>query len=805
MLSKEIKQTAALTPEQLKRSIFPDDFDSKTTDEDLELTRMVGQERAEKVMTFGLNVNQKGYNIYVAGNSGVGKSSFTDSIVAEFAKGPVELHDWVYVYNFEEPYRPKRLKLPVGIGKQLEKAMEQLIIDLKDDIPKAFDEDAYQKERVRMINNYQQQIGKIIETINTIAKKYNLVIQSSGRGFLTIPMIDGKPLTEEQYQNLDAATLKKFDEQSIILQEKIYNYMKQIRELETELKHTLAKLDQRIANAATSFHIDELQETFYTCKEVINYLEDVKKDVIKNINSFLKQDTKQSNNPLAQFQQQSKEDTFAIKYKINLLVDNSKTLGAPVTKADNPNYYNLIGKAEYDTLMGGMSTNFTKLKPGYLHHANGGYLIIQAKDIFTKSYAWESLKHALLNERIQIENIGELSGMATTVSLKPDPIPLDIKVILIGDFQTFQLLYNHEQDFNKLFKIKVDFDVEMDFNTQNMNQMACFIHTHCKEHYLLAFDQTAVAQVVEYSVRLVANQNKLSAQFNHLAEIIYEADAWARLMNETIVTEAYITKAIEEREYRSNLYEEKIQNNIKDGTILIDTDIFIIGQVNALSVMQVGQYSFGKPSRITATTFVGKKGIINIERESELSGSIHNKGVYILGGYLGQTFAQNYRLSLTAHLAFEQSYGGIDGDSASAAELYAIISSLADVPLNQGLAVTGSVNQKGIIQPIGGVNEKIEGFFEICKQQGLTGKQGVLIPPQNVQNLMLNDEVIEAIKQNQFNIYQVRTIEEGLAILTGKEIGQLNDEGKFEENSIYGKVTDKLSAYAKVTHPPENN
>lgn len=804
MLSKEIKQTAALTPEQLKRSIFPDDFDSKTTDEDIELTRMVGQERAEKVMTFGLNVNQKGYNIYVAGNSGVGKSSFTDSIVAEFAKEPVELYDWVYVYNFEEPYRPKRLKLPTGMGKQLEKAMEQLIIDLKDDIPKAFDEDAYQKERVRMINNYQKQIGKIIETINTIAKKYNLVIQSSGRGFLTIPMIDGKPLTEEQYQNLDTATLKKFDEQSIILQEETYDYMKQIRELEIELKHRLEKLEQRIANAATSFHIDELQETFYTCKEVINYLEDVKKDVIKNITSFLKQDTQQSNNPLAQFQQQTKEDAFAIKYKINLLVDNSKTHGAPVIKADNPNYYNLIGKAEYETLMGGMSTNFTKLKPGYLHHANGGYLIIQAKDIFTKSYAWESLKRALLNERIQIENIGELSGMATTVSLKPDPIPLDIKVILIGDFQTFQLLYNYEEDFNKLFKIKVDFDVEMDFNTQNMNQMARFIHTHCKEHYLLAFDQTAVAQVVEYSVRLVANQNKLSTQFNHLAEIIYEADAWARLMNETIVTEAYITKAIEEREYRSNLYEEKIQNNIKDGTILIVTDIFVIGQVNALSVMQVGQYSFGKPSRITATTFVGKKGIINIERESELSGSIHNKGVYILGGYLGQTFAQNYRLSLTAHLAFEQSYGGVDGDSASAAELYAIISSLADVPLDQGLAVTGSVNQKGIIQPIGGVNEKIEGFFEICKQQGLTGKQGVLIPPQNVQNLMLNDEVIEAIKQNQFNIYQVHTIEEGLAILTGTPIGRLNENNQYDEGTIYQKVMNKLSSYANITNPPKN-
>ncbi len=376
-------------------------------------------------------------------------------------------------------------------------------------------------------------------------------------------------------------------------------------------------------------------------------------------------------------------------------------------------------------------------------------------------------------------------------------MPLDVKVILIGNFELYQLLYQYEEDFSKLFKVKVDFDTEMKFNDKNINNMARFIHTHCQNNNLLPFDDTAVAQVVEYSVRLVSNQEKLSTQFNQLVEIIYEADTWAKMAKDQIVTETHVLKAIKEREYRLSLYEEKIQENINQGSILIDTDGFKTGQVNALSVYQMGQYSFGRPSRITATTFIGRHGIVNIERESKMSGNIHNKGVYILSGYLGQMFAQKTPLSLTANIAFEQSYGGVDGDSASGAELYAILSSLADVPLDQGLAVTGSVNQKGMIQPIGGVNEKIEGFFEVCKQRGLTGSQGVLIPPQNVRNLMLSDEVIEAIKNGSFHIYQVHTIEEGIEILTGMPAGKPDENNEYEDNTVYKKVADKLNRFAK--------
>lgn len=798
MLPKDIKLNAALSPEQLKKDVLPSDFNFETTEEFTELTSIVGQERAETVMNFGLKVNQKGYNIYVAGNSGVGKSTFTDTFIAEYAKEDVKLYDWCYVYNFADSYKPKMLQLPVGFGKSLKKDMEQLITDLKEDIPKAFAEENYLKERVNIINQLQKRSASIVETIDTIAKEYNFVIRTSGRGFITVPMIDGKAITEEQYQNLDKETIKDFDEKSVALQDKIYDHMKRLREIEKELKETLNTLDGKIADSATSYHIDTLEEKYESCLYVINYLKDVKKDIINNFKDFLKTNQEENKNPLIQLQQPNDNSALSNKYTINLLIDNSYTKGAPVIKADNPNYYNLIGKAEYQSRMGVMSTDFTKIKPGYLHHANGGYLIIQVKDLFTKNYAWESLKHTLLNERIQIENIGEHSGLLTTVSLKPDPIPLDVKVILIGDFRTYQLLYEYEEDFSKLFKIKVDFDIEMDFNHKNMHNMARFIHTHCKKYDLLPFDHSAIAQVVEYSMRLVANQNKLSTQFNQIVEIIYEADAWAKSADATMVNEDHVIKAIKEREYRSSLYEEKIQENINEGNILIDTDGFEIGQVNALSVYQMGQYSFGKPSRITATTFVGQKGVINIERESKLSGNIHNKGVYILSGYLGQKFAQKHPLSLTAHLAFEQSYGGVDGDSASGTELYVIISSLAEVPLDQGLAVTGSVNQKGRIQPIGGVNDKIEGFFEVCKQRGLTGKQGVLIPSQNVNNLMLNDEVIQAISEGKFNIYEVNTIEEGITILTGMPAGTLNKNNEYEEGSVYRKVTDKLKTFSEI-------
>ena len=787
-----VKQRTALSPDHLKRTVDYSKFEFETTEQVPKLTNIVGQERGRAVMNFGLNVDKVGYNIYVSGIAGTGKTTFTNSIIQEFAQKETQLYDWCYVYNFEDAHRPKTLQLPVGLGKKLKQDMEELIENLKIDIPRAFNEENYQKEKAAIIRVFQGKSNEIFEKIDRIAKEYGFLIRQSGSGIVTIPVINGTPITEEQYRVLSDQQLQEIEERSAALQEKILDYTNEIREIEKEIKQTLEQLDQKVALAAAGYHFDELKESYKSCEEVINYLEAVQADILENIDDFLEE--QEGTNPFQDMFTRRKGDNF-MKYRVNLFVDNSETKGAPVITADNPTYYNLVGKVEYEGRMGVMSTNFTKIKPGFLHYANGGYIIIQARDIFSKSFAWEGLKRALLNHKLQIENIGEHSGLITTTSLTPDPIPLNVKVILIGSLEIYQILYHYDEDFRKLFKVKADFDVEMDHNLENMTRLASFIHTHCLEHDLFHFDRKAVAKIVEYSTRLAGHQEKLSTRFNQLVEIIYEADAWAKMMEDDLVTDKHVEKAIKERDYRNNLYEEKVQESIEEGTILIDTEGEVVGQVNGLAVYNLGQYSFGKPSRITATTFVGRNGIINIERESKMSGKIHNKGVYILGGYLGQKFAQKQPLALTAHLAFEQSYGGVDGDSASSTELYALLSSLADVPIDQGIAVTGSINQKGEIQPIGGVNEKVEGFYEVCKSKGLTGTQGVLIPHQNVKNLMLKDEVVKAVKNGMFHIYAVKTVEEGIEILTGMPAGTLNEDGEYEENTIFRKVADKLKSF----------
>lgn len=795
---KNEKPITALSPDVLKRTVDYTKFEFETTEQVPKLTSIVGQERGRAVMKFGLNVNKVGYNIYVSGIAGTGKTTFTNSIIKEFAKQDKPLYDWCYVYNFEDGHKPKTLQLPVGMGKRLQQDMKTLIQDLKVDIPRAFSEESYQKEKASIIRDFKEKSGVVFEEINMIAQEYGFMIRQSGSGIVTIPMIDGNPISEEKYRSLSEDQLQEIDQKSASLQERILDYTNEIREIEKETKQTLEKLDEQVALTAAGFHIDDLKTKYAACADVVTYLDAVQRDILENIDDFLI-DEQENVNPLTEMFTRKKGNNPHVKYEVNLLVDNSETKGAPVITADNPTYYNLIGKVEYESRMGVMSTNFTKIKPGFLHYANGGYIIIQAKDIFTKSFAWEGLKRALLNHKLQIENIGEHSGLITTTSLNPDPIPLNVKVILIGNLNIYQLLYHYDEDFSKLFKIKADFDVEMDYNLENMTRLASFIHTHCKEQDLRHFDRKAVAKIVEYSIRLAGHQNKLSTRFNQQVEIIYEADTWAKMMNDDLVTEKHVIKAIKEKDYRNNLYEEKLQESIDEGTILIDTEGKKVGQVNGLAVYNLGQHSFGKPSRITATTFVGQNGIINIERESKMSGKIHNKGVYILGGYLGQKFAQTHPLTLTAHLAFEQSYGGVDGDSASSTELYALLSSLAEVPIDQGIAVTGSVNQKGEIQPIGGVNEKIEGFYEVCKNKGLTGNQGVLIPHQNVKNLMLKDEVIEAVEKGKFHVYAVKTVEEGIEILTGMPAGQTNELGLYEENTVFKKVADKLMKYDKLS------
>lgn len=794
-----VKSRTALAPESLKRTIDYTQFEFETTEEVPELSGIVGQERGAAVMRFGLQMNKVGYNLYVSGISGTGKTTFTNSIVQEFAKNDTTLYDWCYVYNFEDSQRPKSLKLPVGMGKSLKEDMENLIQDLKTDIPRAFNEENYQKEKTSIIRKFQENSSKIFQKMNEIAREHGFLIRQSGAGIITVPIINGEPISQEMYQSLSKEQLQEIEKKSAQLQEKILDHTNEIRDIEKETKQSLENLDQEVALTAAGYHIDELKNKYASHEDVVEYLDAVQKDIVHNIDDFLTDQNQDGGKSMQEMFSPGKEKQAHMKYKVNLFVDNSDTKGAPVITANNPTYYNLIGKVEYESRMGVMSTNFTKVKPGSLHYANGGYIIIQAKDIFSKSFAWEGLKRALLNHKLQIENIGEHSGLITTTSLTPEPIPLDVKVIIIGSLDIYQILYHYDEDFRKLFKIKADFDVEMAYNLENMTRLASFIHTHCREHDLLHFDRSAVAKIVEYSTRLAGHKDKLSTRFNQQVEMIYEADTWAKMMNDEIVSQKHVVKAIKERVYRNNLYEEKIQESIEEGTILIDTEGNKTGQVNGLAVYQFGQYSFGKPSRITASTFVGRNGIINIERESKMSGNIHNKGVYILSGYLGQKFAQEHPLAVTAHLAFEQSYGGVDGDSASSTELYALLSSLADVPIDQGLAVTGSVNQKGEVQPIGGVNEKIEGFYEVCKNKGLTGTQGVLIPHQNVKNLMLKDEVIEAVKEGNFHIYAVKTIEEGIEILTGMPAGDLDEFGRYEVESVFGKVADKLKRYISLS------
>jgi lon-related putative ATP-dependent protease len=485
------------------------------------------------------------------------------------------------------------------------------------------------------------------------------------------------------------------------------------------------------------------------------------------------------------------------KYKVNLIIDNSEVKGAPVIVDFNPSYYNLIGRIEYETDHGSMITDYTMIKPGLLHQANGGYLILQADDILRNAHSWEALKRALRTKKITIENMQEHLGLAAVSTLRPEAISLNIKVLMVGSSELYHLLLQYDEDFKKLFKIKADFDEEMEKNTDNVLKYARFIASFCKREAALSFDKTAVSRVVHYSSRLVDDRSKLSTRFNDIVEILAESSVWAAIEGSCYVNEKHVDKAIKEKEFRSNKYDEKLLKLLEEGTIMIDVTGKVVGQINGLSVLDLGDYAFGKPSRITATTYIGKSGIVNIEREIEMSGTSHSKGVMILSGYIGQKYAQEMPLALTASICFEQLYSGVDGDSASSTELYAILSSLSELPINQGIAVTGSVNQKGEIQPIGGVNQKIEGFFEVCRQKGLTGRQGVMIPHQNVKNLVLKDEVLSAIKEGLFHIYAIKTIDEGIEILTGYPAGVKDKDGKYPERSVNYRVYEKLKSFAK--------
>ena len=794
-----MKKKNELNYKDLKIVCNPNIFKFDTT-KDLEpIQSGIGQDRGIKALEFGLQVNVKGYNLYLEGPSGVGKTMYTKNYLDKLASKKKTPSDWCYIYNFDNPNEPLAVPLPAGQGREFKEAMDGFIKEIKKDIKKTFNNDDFEKEKALIKQEFETKRSALLEKLNEDASKYNFQVKAAQNGIYMTPIVNGQAIEEEEFDKLDENIKQEYEEKSAIVQEQIMNVIGQIKEIERESDKKISEWQSNIALLTVNVHINYLKSKYKKNKKINKFLTDVKQDILKNISDFLEDDTTKSaqaqgapQNPM------SKKQDPSLNYRVNLFIDNSHLKGAPVIMDSNYSYNNIFGTIEYENYYGSLKTDHTMLKPGLLQQANGGYIIFQAKDLLANPICYENLKKALRIKNIGIENALEQRSSMVLVSLKPEPIPLDLKVILIGNSSIYQTLLSMDSDFRKLFKIKVEFEETAEINEENVNKLARIIYSFCEDEELPHLDKGAMARLIEYASRLAGSHNKISTRFTELMQIVSEAATWAKLSRSKTVTAKFIDKALQERIERVKKYDAKYSEMIKENTLLINTTGYEVGQLNGLTVMTIGDYTFGKPAKITVNTYTGKTGIINIEREVDISGPSHSKGVYILSGYLGEMFAQDIPLCLTASICFEQLYNGVDGDSASSTELYGLLSSLSEIPINQSIAVTGSVNQKGEIQPIGGVNEKIEGFFQVCKMRGLDGSHGVMIPIQNVDNLQLSDEIVDAVKNKKFHIYSVSTIEEGIEVLTGVPAGKKDKNGHFPAGTINYLVYEKLKKYAKV-------
>jgi lon-related putative ATP-dependent protease len=770
-------------------------FKFKNTSEIKPLKEVIGQKRAVQAIEFGLNMKSPGYNIFVTGVEGTGKSTIVKDIVTKHAKTLPGPDAWCLVNNFKDLFRPKAIAVSCRKAIQFSKTMNKLIEDLRKDLPSAFESKPYLKRLSVIKKRYSDKQNQLFEKIEKFAEDKHLQIVKSENEFETIPVVDGKPLTTEDFTNLSKRKKAEIEENIRLIQSQIAIASVEVDKLKYALHTDVEKLMDETTLSVVKSSLGKIRSEFKDNRNILTHLDEVEQDIVENVNLFMPSEeagTDEEN--IFTSPQKSKLQ----RYRVNILTSQESIKGAPVIFETNPTYHNVMGRIEKRAYMGTVTTNFTMVQAGCLLNANGGFLIMDMESLLMNPYVWEALKRALQTKCLTIEDITEETGFGT-VSLRPEPIPLEVKVILLGSYDNFEVLQNHDPRFNKIFKVRADFDYEVQKNPDTVQQYARFIARVCKEEDLLPFTPKGVATIVEYGEKYVSDKDKLSIRFGPLLGVLKEADYWARKNKARLITDKYVVKAFHEHRFRYNLYEEKIHDSYRDGTIMIDVDGAITGQVNGLAVYQIGDFSFGRPLRITAETFMGKDGVINIERESKLSGSTHDKGVLILSGYMGRTFAQNYPLNLSISITFEQSYSGIDGDSASSTELYAIISSLSGIPIKQEIAVTGSVNQKGTIQAIGGVNQKIEGFFEVCKANELTGTQGVMIPQANVKNLMLRKEVINAVKKRKFHVYQISTVEEGIEILTGMPAGKADKNGNYPDGTVYGAVQKKLAHYFKVS------
>lgn len=790
-----------LKPEALRRQVDAAQLQFESTADLEPAVEIIGQPRALEAVGFGVSITSPGYNIFALGPSRTGRTTTIMRYLEREAAGRPVPDDWCYVNNFAEPHRPRALRLPPGRGTQLRSDMDNLIEELTAEIPRAFESEDYARQKEQINRELADERQKAFSQLDRYAEERGFAIVRTPSGIGIVPLREGKPLTPEEFSALDKATREHLEDESQAVQAALNATLRIVRRLERAARERVQRLDREVGNFAISPILDELREAYAEFPAVIQYLSEVQKDIIDNLDAFRQNQAAPAPTEvppaLARIVAAAQAPTFD-KYRVNVLVDNSQARGAPLIHETNPTFPNLAGRIEYQAQFGALVTNFTLIKPGALHRANGGYLVLDANDLLTKPFAWDALKRALKTACLRVEEMGQELRFAVTTSLEPEPIPLEVKVVLIGDPLIYYLLQAYDEDFRELFKVKADFAAVMDWTPENMGLYARFIASVCREEKLRPFEASAVARIIEESARMVEDKHKLSTRFGDVVDLVREAAFWAGQSGHERVQAEDVRKAIETRIYRSNQIEERVREMIQRGIIRINPTGDAVGQVNGLSVISLGDYEFGRPSRITARISPGHAGVIDIQRQTKMGGPIHSKGVLILAGYLSGKYAVDRPLTLSASIAFEQLYEGVEGDSASSAELYALLSSLSGLPLRQGLAVTGSVDQYGNVQAVGGTNRKIEGFYDVCRVLGLDGRQGVVVPADNVQHLMLREDVIEAVREGRFHIYAVRTIDEGIELLTGQPAGQRQPDGTYPAGSVNAAVEARLRQLAEA-------
>ncbi len=786
----------SLSPQQLRCPCDASQFDFETTDELQDPDEIVGQERAVEAILFGIGIQHEGYNLFALGPSGTGKRTTIGQFLDRKAAAKPIPSDWCYVNNFEHPHKPRALRLPPGRGSILRKDMEQLIEELRTALPAAFESEDYRTRRQEVEEELKERQETAFGRIQEQAQEKDIALIRTPVGLAFTPMRKGEVVSPDDFQKLPEEERKQIERDVSQLQERLQGTIYQVRQWEREAREKVKELDRQVAATIVGHPIDELREKYAELPEAVAYLDAVQQDVVENVDEFRKVEEDSQQQGMSLPRSLASPPLFR-RYQVNVLVDHGESESAPVLFEEHPTYNNLIGRVEHISQMGALLTDFNLIKPGALHSANGGYLILDARQLLLQPYAWDGLKRALRAREIRIESMAQVLSLVSTVSLEPQPVPLDVKVVLIGERLLYYLLYQYDPDFGELFKVETDFNEETERTPDNNLLYAHLVASLARRNELRPFDREAVARVIERSARMAGDAEKLSVHLLSVADLLRESDYWAVQAGNSVVTAADVQRAIDTQIHRADRLRERVQERIQRGTILIDTTGERVGQVNALSVIGLGNFAFGQPSRITARVRLGKGKVIDIEREVELGGPVHSKGVLILVSFLGARYAADYPLSLSASLVFEQSYGGVEGDSASLAELCALLSALAGTPIKQSLAMTGSVNQHGEAQPIGGVNEKIEGFFDICQARGLTGEQGVVIPASNVQHLMLRQDVVEAVAADQFHVYPVRTVDQAIELLTGRPAGERDEEGNFAAGSINQLVEARLIELAE--------